>query len=106
MDVTTRGRFAVLCLSGDIDINSAPRLREQLGALRAAGQQAVVVDLADVTFLDSSALGALVAAHRDLTGLQGELRLAAPRPNVGKVFAITRLAEVIPLYDSVEAACD
>jgi anti-anti-sigma factor len=50
-------------------------------------------------------LGALVAAHRALTGAGGSLKLAAPREHVQKVFRITRLAEVIPLFDSVDDAC-
>jgi anti-anti-sigma regulatory factor len=47
----------------------------------------------------------LVAAHRDLAGAGGTLKLAAPRAHVLKVFRITRLSEVIPLFDSVDEAC-
>jgi anti-sigma B factor antagonist len=92
-------------LAGDIDINTAPDIRDRLAALQADGVRSIVVDLAAVNFLDSSALGAFVAAHRDLTGAGGRLKLAAPRSHVRKVFQITRLAEVIPLYESVDEAC-
>jgi anti-sigma B factor antagonist len=104
IDVSERGRDTVLALAGDIDIHSAPQVREQLAGLLAAGRTCVVVDLSGVNFLDSSALGALVAAHRELSDAGGRLKLAAARPHVLKVFRITRLSDVIPLYDSVEAA--
>lgn len=105
IDVSTRGGDVVIALTGDIDIHTAPHLRDRLASLHGEGNTSIVVDLGGVTFLDSSALGALVAAHRELTAAGGTLKLAAPRTHVRKVFRISRLAEVIPLYDSVEAAC-
>jgi anti-sigma B factor antagonist len=105
IETSARGGDVVLALAGDIDIHTAPQVRDRLAGLLAEGRTSIVVDLAEVTFLDSSALGALVSAHRDLAAVGGSLRLAAPQAHVLKVFRITRLAEVIPLYESVEAAC-
>jgi anti-sigma B factor antagonist len=105
IDVSTRGDDTILTLSGDIDIHTAPEIRDRLAELRADGVRSIVVDLSGVDFLDSSALGAFVAAHRDLAGSGGQLKLAAPRSHVRKVFRITRLAEVIPLFESVDEAC-
>ena len=96
----------MLALTGDIDIHTAPQVRDCLASLQADGTTSIVVDLAGVSFLDSSALGALVAAHRDLTSAGGRLKLAAPRPHVLKVFRITRLTDVMPIFDSVDAACE
>lgn len=105
IDVLARGDETILRLAGDIDIHSAPEVSEQLNRLQSGGTSAIVVDLSGVNFLDSSALGALVAAHRAQTEAGGTLKLAAPREHVRKVFRITRLAEVIPLFDSVDDAC-
>jgi anti-sigma B factor antagonist len=105
IDVSRHGDEVVVAVSGDIDIHTAPQIRDRLAALQAEGQKSVVVDLSGVSFLDSSALGALVAAHRELREAGGSLKLAAPRAHVLKVFRITRLVEIIPLYDSVDAAC-
>jgi anti-sigma B factor antagonist len=105
IDVVKRGDDTVLRLAGDIDIHSAPEITEQLTRLQGEGNRAIVVDLSGVSFLDSSALGALVAAHRAQTEAGGTLKIAAPRAHVLKVFRITRLSEVIPVFDSVEAAC-
>jgi anti-sigma B factor antagonist len=82
---------------------SAGTLRDRLADV--VGQRTVIVDLSSVEFLDSSALGALVAASRDLGDAGGSLRLACPPPHVQKVFRITRLADVIPVFaDVAEAA--
>ena len=102
---STRGTAVVVAVTGDIDIHTAPKLDEVLTGLLDEGRTAVVVDLAGVNFLDSSALGVLTAAQHDFAAAGGGLRLAAPRPHVRKVFGITRLTEVIPLFDDVDAAC-
>jgi anti-sigma B factor antagonist len=90
-------------LAGDIDIRTAPALRERLGELVGAGQ-VVVVDLSAVEFLDSSGLGAFVGAANALRAAGGSLRLACPRPHVQKIFRISRLAEVIPIHEDVASA--
>ena len=107
LDINTsrQGSTVVVALAGDVDIHTAPQVAELFAGLLAEGCTAVVVDLGDVNFLDSSALGILIAAQRDLAAAGGGLRLAAARPHVRKVFGITRLAEVIPVFDDVDTAC-
>jgi len=105
IETSARGAVVVVAITGDVDIHTAPQVGDRLAGLRADGCTTVVVDLTGVGFLDSSALGVLIAAHQELAEAGGELRLAAARPQVRKVFGITRLAEVIPLFDDVDAAC-
>ena len=102
IDVSPRETSTVVSLSGDIDIQTAPALRERLAALPES--RIVVVDLSAVEFLDSSGVGALVGAAAALRDDGGSLRLACPQPRVQKVFRISRLAEVIPIYDNVDEA--
>lgn len=103
IDVSSRATSTVVALAGDIDIQTAPLLREALAALPPS-EQMVVVDLSAVEFLDSSGVGALVGAAAALREGGGSLRLACPPPRVQKVFRISRLAEVIPIYDDVDEA--
>jgi anti-sigma B factor antagonist len=105
IETSRRGATDVVAVTGDVDIQTAPQLRECLDALVAAGCTAAVVDLAGVNFLDSSGLGVIIAAQRLLSEAGGELRLARPRPHVRKIFTITRLTEVVALFDDVESAC-
>lgn len=103
IDVSTREASTVITLAGDIDLQTAPQLREQLASLPSEAR-IVVVDLGAVEFLDSSGVGALVGAAAAMRAAGGSLRLACPPPRVQKVFRISRLAEVIPIYHDVDEA--
>jgi anti-sigma B factor antagonist len=107
LNLTTRTESGatVLAADGEIDIHTAPGLRARLSELEQAGVQTIVVDLSGVDFLDSSALGTLVGANKDLRANGGALKVVCARPSILRVFEITRLSEVIPVYDTVERAC-
>src|ERR1700744_3675700 len=102
MTTATRGETTVLSLIGEIDIQSAPELVARLSELEAQEDRDVVIDLSAVDFLDSSALGALISAHRSLAEAGRSLRIACPRPQISKIFRITRVADVIELYETVD----
>jgi anti-sigma B factor antagonist len=96
--------WAVLTVSGEIDIATAPSLRERLHAILADDNQRLVVDLDDVGFLDSTALGVLVGALKRARTEGGEVRIVSTQPRVRKVFEITRLDSAFDLFDSVDEA--
>jgi anti-sigma B factor antagonist len=95
---------AVLTVGGDVDLNTAPELLEALNGLVDAGRRALVVDLADVEFCDSSGLSVLVRVRNRLAELGGDLALARATPIVERVLEVTGLAEVFGTYRSVEDA--
>jgi anti-sigma B factor antagonist len=95
---------AVLEVGGEVDVYTAPRLRERLAELIDGGARNVVVDLARVDFLDSTGLGVLVGAHKRLRPVGGTFSLVCSRESLLKVFRITALDQIIPLHDTVEAA--
>jgi len=101
---TTRGPATVLTVHGDIDISTAPRLLEALAALDGQARETLVLDLTGVSFLDSSALGALVGAHKEVTAAGGRLTVVCSDPKVLRIFSITRLTEVIDVVGSVDDA--
>ena len=94
----------IVGVTGEIDVATAPSLREHLAAHEAADESVVVVDLTGVTFLDSTALGVLVGAYRRLTDAGGTLRLVVIEPRILKVLEITDLTSVFPIFDTVDAA--
>ena len=96
--------WAVARVHGDIDVATAPRLREQLVAVVTGGQPNVVLDLDGVEFLDSTGLGVIVGLLKRTRTHGGDLRLVCTRPAVCRVFEITALDRTLPLSDSVEAA--
>jgi anti-sigma B factor antagonist len=94
----------VVEVRGDLDMVTSPQLRDNLQGLIDAGDRQVVVDLAGVGFMDSSALGVLTTIFKTLRGLGGRLCLAAVQPVVRSVLRITTVDRAIGVYDSVEAA--
>jgi len=78
----TDAGWTVLTVSGEIDIATAPSLRERLHALLAEGKRQIVVDLDDVGFLDSTALGVLVGVLKRARSEDGEVRIVCTQPRV------------------------
>ena len=104
LDVTQRDRWTVLAVTGEVDVATAPRLREQLVQLVAQGHHHLVVDLEGVDFLDSTGLGVLVGALKRVRLQEGELTLVCTQPRIVKVFDITGLLKVFTLHESVDSA--
>ena len=96
---------AVLTLEGRLNMTSAPSLRSAVEQLSDAGRARVVVDLSDVSFMDSSGLGALIAGLKRCRQNQGDLRITGVNTQVGTVLRLTNLDRVLRPHDSVEAAC-
>ncbi|MEU5904102.1 STAS domain-containing protein [Micromonospora sp. NPDC047527] len=94
----------VLEVHGELDMATSPQLSDGLQQLIDAGDRRVVVDLAGVGFMDSSALGALVVMFKALRDIGGQLSLASVQPAVHSVLTVTSLDQAIDVYDSVQAA--
>jgi anti-sigma B factor antagonist len=88
----------ILTLHGDLDTAAAPVLRSALDqVIEQQGNLDVIIDLADLDFIDSRGLGVLVAADRTAKERGGTVTLSAPRPRVQRVFEITGLAQHLTL---------
>lgn len=94
----------VLGLEGPIDVSQAMDLRDLLGEEIDGAAARVVLDLKDVTFIDSSGIGVLVTAHRRADAAGAMFALAGARPTVGRVFELTRTNKLLRIYASVEEA--
>ncbi|MDA8267603.1 MAG: STAS domain-containing protein [Actinomycetota bacterium] len=103
-DVTARDNIPVLAAAGEIDVYTAPRLREQLLQLAHAGHATVVVDLTEVSFIDSTGLGVLVSGLKRFREAGGDLRLVVTQPQILKVLEITGLSSVFAVHDTAAAA--
>ena len=96
--------WRVLRRAGEIDVATAPRLRDRLVQLVTEGPPQLVVDLSGVTFIDSMGLGALVSGLKRARAHDGDLRLAGATDHVAKVLAITRLDHAFVVADTVASA--
>lgn len=89
------GDTAHVTLRGEVDVATAPRLRELLHGLVKAGVDHIVLDCRELTFLDSSGIGLLVATRKRLS--DGELVIESPQPHVRKVLELTGVTEQLSL---------
>ncbi len=96
--------WALARVSGDVDVATAPRLRDRLVGLISDGQAKLVLDLDGVDFLDSTGLGVIVGVLKRARTVGGDLRLVCNRPAIRKVFEITSLDRTMPLSETAAAA--
>ncbi len=106
LDITTErtGTLCTMTLAGEIDVYTAPRLKESLIEQIEDGCTDLIVDLQGVGFIDSSGLGVLVGALRRTKERSGAIRLVCSRDNIMKIFRITGLDKVFPIFESLEEA--
>jgi len=94
----------VVEVAGEIDVYTAPKLREQLAELVDAGRHDIVVDMQRVEFLDSTGLGVLVGGLKRIRQHDGSMNLVCTQERILKIFRITGLTKVFPIHESVAAA--
>jgi len=104
MEYKTRqeGSVTVIELSGEIDVSCAPQLKELLQGLIDEGKNQLLVNLADVPFMDSSGLGIFINAFKRNKQTGGAIKFASPQDALRKVFSLTQTDKVFSIFDSVE----
>ena len=104
LNVRKEGDHAVLEVGGEIDVYTAPKLREKLIELVSDGSYHLIVDLENVDFLDSTGLGVLVGGLKRVRNHDGSLQLVCTQEKILKIFRITGLTKVFPIHSSVSEA--
>lgn len=95
---------AVLFIDGEVDLRTAPDLRLALTRLLADGKFTIILDLGEVPYLDSAALGVLVEAVRRAREQNGAIHLVRLTAFVRRAFEITRLFRIFEIHETVENA--
>jgi len=96
--------YCLMELNGEVDVYTAPQLKESLVESVESGCVNIVVDLGQVGFIDSSGLGVLVGGLRRAKERNGAIRLVCSRESILKIFRITGLDKVFPIFDTLEEA--
>ena len=94
----------VLELTGELDHASFSQVRELLPALTLHRGQQLVIDLAGVTFCDSSGITALIAARNHALAARAGIALAAVPGHISRIFGIVGLDQVFPMHPTAQAA--
>ena len=96
----------VLAVRGEIDLFTAPELKQVLAESIEAGRVRIIVDLTETTFLDSTALGVLIGAVKRLRSRDGALAIVNIDENIAKTFEITGLDQIFTIVPTREEALD
>ena len=100
----TTDDIEVVDVEGEIDVYTAPRLRELLIELVNNGHYQLVVNMEKVEFLDSTGLGVLVGGLKRVRAHDGSLDLVCTQERILKIFRITGLTKVFGIHESVDQA--
>jgi len=103
MSVDTLDGRIVVHVAGEVDLANAPELDQQLATVMGQSPTQLVVDLTEVTFMDSTGLGVLVRALKRSRELEIRLDLIVTNERVLKVFGITGLDTVLPIHSSMDS---
>ena len=108
LDIRTAqdGNVCTIVVEGEVDVYTAPRLKDELVTLIQGGCTHVIVDLEKVGFIDSSGLGVLVSALRRTREKDGDVRIVCTRESILKIFRITGLDKVFPIFSDAADAAD
>ncbi len=94
----------VIELEGEVDVYTAPQLKQQVIGVLESGSKGLVVDLTKVDYLDSTALGVLIGGLKRIREVDGNLMLICPSPRIRRVFEITGLDKIFLIYNTQEEA--
>jgi anti-anti-sigma factor len=100
----TEGGWTVVQVHGEADVSTVPQVREHTVELIEGGHRHLILDLRGVTFMDSTGLGVLVGILKRIRACHGDLKLVIANPDIVRIFTITGLHKVFPIYDSVDIA--
>lgn len=92
--------FPAIILEGEVDVYTAPQLKQHLIAMLESGSKKVLIDLTSVDYLDSTALGVLIGGLKRMKEIGGNMILICPSPRIHRVFEITGLDKIFLIYQS------
>jgi anti-sigma B factor antagonist len=98
--------LGVLILGGEVDIFTAPQFKERMVELLDSGVRRLVVDLSEVTFIDSTALGVLIGGVRRVHGAGGAMTIVVATRPVERVLSVTGLDRVFSMHSTRAEAID
>src|SRR5271169_4432996 len=106
MQITERTEqdIPVVLITGDVDLETSPQLREFLKPKSARKTPRLLLDFTGVNYIDSSGLATLIEYFQAVQGFKGKLALASLSPRVKNVFEIVRLEQIFSLYPDIASA--
>jgi anti-sigma B factor antagonist len=102
IDVTSAPKAQTIVLTGEADLLGAPKIEAALKDASAGEPGLIVIDLRNLTFIDSSGLQALLTGHAHCRARGHELRIVPGPENVQRLFELTGMNEALPFTDAAD----
>ncbi len=106
LQVSWSGRHAVVAMPDEIDLGNSDDVGEQLKAVAGQSPELITADLTGTMFCDSAGVYVLTRVHEQVTANGGELRLALGDSPVARIFQLTGLDKIMPVYRDVQQSRD
>ena len=103
-EIARYGPWAIMRVIGEIDMATAPKLRQHIQKVTARAPDGLVLDLDDVDFIDSTGLGVMVGAAKRMRVAGRGFRIVCNQKHLNELFALTRLDAVFELYETLDEA--
>lgn len=95
---TPREGTAIIALSGEVDVYTSPRVKQEIVDLLNGGTTRLLVDLSGVEYLDSTGLGVLIGGLKRAREREGDLKLLCDNPRILRIFEITGLTKIFDIH--------
>src|SRR5215470_3443069 len=99
-----RGNVKIVGLRGRLDANSSPAVEKQLQAIMDRGEDRLVLDLSELTYISSLGLRIFIAVAKNIQKANGKLALAGLNDHIYEIFKIARFTNIFSIYPSCDEA--
>ncbi len=94
----------IMTLSGRLDFNARHEFQCGIEKAKESGSSLIVLNMKDVSFIDSAALGLITVAYKNMAAVNIRVVIAQAQDYVQKIFALANLQNIIKIYSSVDEA--
>lgn len=101
-----QSEVTICAIEGEINLNTSPELRKAFDAFVRANAKKVIINFANVSYIDSSGLATLIELFQRLKKVGGNLRICNMAEKIKSVFEVTKLHKLFDIYDSQELALE
>lgn len=99
-----RDKVKIVGLQGRLDASTSPLVEKRLQGLVAQGEERLVLDLSELTYISSLGLRVFIAVAKTIQKANGKLALAGLNDHIYEIFKIARFTNIFPIYPSCDEA--
>ena len=98
--------IVILDIKGEVDLYNAPDIKDTIKGCIDKGKKEIIINLKEVSYIDSSGIGVLISSLSNLKKISGSLKILHVYDSVKKVFELTKLTSFFDIYDDEDKAIE